>query len=192
MAEIKSALEIALEKAERLGRVDKEELKEQTYLDEGRRLAAKYLREEDVQINTLLDAVPVSVRPLVRKGAEETLLRNIILPRDDDAEKNVRKALKGFLKMKKNNPRVQKLTGQLEELFRAYRKTVKDTRQQLKARFGARMDDLQRQLGQELSGKNLDIESQPQFQEQWLQVSTEINDHFNGLLEQQKKMLATL
>ena len=46
MAEIKSALELALEKAEQYGRASREEMDVARYQEQGRQLAVQYLRGE--------------------------------------------------------------------------------------------------------------------------------------------------
>ncbi len=48
MAEIKSALELALEKAEQYGRATKEDLLQDKYKEQGRQWAVKYLKEEEL------------------------------------------------------------------------------------------------------------------------------------------------
>ncbi len=193
MAEIKSAFEKAMERAEQFGRLSGEEIESGVHLDQGRRLAARYLRQEDLNLSALLEAEPAEARPHVMKGVVDTLLRNIILPRDDDAYQNVKKAMKALLKLKKNNVKAQKLLGHTEEIIQHYRRTVQDAREQLKARFEARLGDLQRQLqSQAGTPLKIDVEKQPQFQDEWLQVSAEISDHYNKLMEQQKEALRNL
>lgn len=190
MAEIKSALEMAMEKAEKIGRASEEEIKVGMYLDEGRRLAARYLREEELNLIELLESQPSASRAQVKKGMEETLLRNIILPREEDSEQNSRRAMKGLLKLKKNSVKAQKALGYIEEIFRHYRRAMEDARRQLANQFETKMKDLEQQLGQQLRTKaSIDIEDQPQFQEQMLQLSGEVGEHFNRLLEQQKDIL---
>jgi hypothetical protein len=46
LAEIKSALELALEKAEKYGRASREELAQSQYQDQGRQLAVQFLKGE--------------------------------------------------------------------------------------------------------------------------------------------------
>ncbi|MFH1147083.1 MAG: hypothetical protein V1736_05180 [Pseudomonadota bacterium] len=190
MAEIKSALEKAMERAEKFGRATGEEIKAGMYLDEGRRLAARYLREEELNLIELLESQPSASRAQVKKGMKETLLRNIILPRDDESEENSNRAMNGLQKLKKNNTRAKKALGYIEEVFRHYRRAMEDAGRQLSSQLETKMENLEQQLGQQLRMKaEIDVEDQPQLQEQMLQVSTEIGEHFNRLLEEQKDIL---
>lgn len=190
MAEIKSALDKALERAKKIGQATAEEMKENLYLEAGRRLAARYLQEEDMELAAALAQEPAGVRPFLLKGIEETILRNIVLPREEDMEKNIKKAMQGILILKSNSTQARKILAQMEDLFRQYKQTILHAREQLKARLGMKFGTLQKQMEQKLHSKiNIDIERQPQFQEEWLQISIEINAQFNHFLEQQKGLL---
>jgi hypothetical protein len=192
MAEIKSALEKAMERAEKIGRATKEELKENIYLDEGRRLAARYLREGDVELTKALEQESGEARPYILKGMEDTLLRNIVLPRDEDIEKGTKKAVQGILTLKKGNLQVRRIMAQIEEAFRQYKQTISDVRKQLKAHFEVKLGNLQKQLEDQMHMKlKIDLEQQPQFQEEWFKISAEINAQFDTFLEQQKELLRT-
>ncbi len=193
MAEIKSALEKAMERAEKIGRATKEELKENLYLDEGRRLTARYLRGEDMEFTKALEQKPAEARPYILKGIVETLLRNIVLPRDEDMEEGVKRAMQGMLTLKRNNSQARKIMAQIEEAFRQYKQTISDVRKQLRARFEMKMGNAQKQLEDQAHMKvKIDPEQQPQFQEEWLKISAEINAQFDAFLEQQKELLRTI
>lgn len=190
MAEIKSALEKAMERAEKIGRATEEEMKGNTYLEGGKRLAARYLQEEDMELMKILQQEPSEAQPYFLKGLEETFLRNIVLPRDEDLEKTTQKALQAILILKRNASPARKLAAQIEELFRQYKRTTAEARAQLKARFAAKLGGLQKQIQQQLHAKvSIDVEQQPQFQEEWLQITAEMNAQFNRFLEQQKDLL---
>lgn len=193
MAEIKSALEKAMERAEKIGRATKEELKENLYLDEGRRLTARYIRGEDMEFTKALEQKPAEARPYILKGMEDTLLRNIVLPRDEAIEERVKRASQGMLTLKRNNSQARKIMAQIEEAFRQYKQTISDVRRQLRDRFEMKLGNLQKQLeGQTHMKLKIDPEQQPQFQEEWLKISTEINAQFDAFLEQQKELLRTI
>ncbi|MDD5451094.1 MAG: hypothetical protein PHT49_04295 [Desulfovibrionales bacterium] len=193
MAEIKSALEKAMERAEKIGRATEEELKENLYLDEGRRLAARYLRGEDMEFTKALEQKPAEARPYILKGMVETLLRNIVLPRDEDIEEGVKRAMQGMLTLKKNNSQARRIMAQIEEAFRQYKQTISDVRKQLRARFEMKMGNVQKQLEEQAHMKvKIDPEQLPQFQEEWLKISAEINAQFDAFLEQQKELLRTI
>ena len=63
MAEIKSALELALEKAEQYGRASKEDLRQDTFKEQGRQWAVQYLKEEEVDLEKSWPDCPPRARP---------------------------------------------------------------------------------------------------------------------------------
>jgi hypothetical protein len=81
---------------------------------------------------------------------------------------------------------------QIEEAFRQYKQTISDVRKQLKAHFEVKLGNLQKQLEDQMHMKlKIDLEQQPQFQEEWFKISAEINAQFDTFLEQQKELLRT-
>ena len=95
MGDIKSALEIAMEKVEKLDEATDEERLGWKYIPEGERLAVRYLKQ-DCNLVVELGNYEEKVRRYIIKGAGDILVRNINLPRDDLAKRNNRKAMDGL------------------------------------------------------------------------------------------------
>ena len=100
MAEIKSTLEKVLERAAAMGQASKEELASEEKNKQGMRLAAEYLQGKTTDLSGSLELIEKEV--LVRRGLVEVLLRNIILPRDEDQQRT-EKAMQGLLELGKNS-----------------------------------------------------------------------------------------
>ena len=71
------------------------------YVPEGEKLAARYLRE-DLNLVTELGQYDESTVRYIKKGAAEILIRNIDLPRNDQARKSNRRAMEGLKTLKKD------------------------------------------------------------------------------------------
>ena len=80
MGDIKSALEIAMEKVEKLGQATEEERLRWKYVPEGEKLATIYLKEE-CNLVAELGKYEAQAAKYVVEGASEILIRNINLPR---------------------------------------------------------------------------------------------------------------
>ena len=80
MAEIKSALELALEKAERYGKASPQEMQEVKWLEQARHLAAEFLREK-IDLEPELKKLPPEAQTALTKHVKRILLRNLNLPR---------------------------------------------------------------------------------------------------------------
>ena len=81
MADIKSALEIAAEKAEKLGAVTEEERLKWKYTPEGEKLAVRCLKEA-CNLVVELSHYEEKARKYVIDGAADILVRNISLPKN--------------------------------------------------------------------------------------------------------------
>ncbi|MDP2798543.1 MAG: hypothetical protein Q8O60_01480, partial [Deltaproteobacteria bacterium] len=105
----------------------------------------------------------------------------------------VKRAMQGMLTLKRNNSQARRIMAQIEEAFRQYKQTISDVRRRLRDRFEMRMGNAQKQLEDQAHMKvKIDPEQQPQFQEEWLKISAEINAQFDAFLEQQKELLRTI
>ena len=99
MADIKSALEIAMEKVEKLGTATDEERLKWKYVPEGEKLAASYLKQ-DLNLVAELSHYEEKVLRYIKEGAGEILIRNINLPRNELARKANKKAMEGLKTLK--------------------------------------------------------------------------------------------
>ncbi|HID98407.1 MAG TPA: hypothetical protein EYP57_09530 [Thermodesulfobacteriaceae bacterium] len=187
MGEIKSALEIAMEKADRLGRTSREEIKKDERINTGRRLAARYINGETEDLKAALSEFEAAVLPDILNGATDALLRNIVLPRDKDQLSTIRRAMKGIVDIK-GSPANQVLP-QMEDLLSAFEQTRDHYRDQLKAQFQGRLGEVQQavamQYGSE-AASSVDVEALPEFQQEWTRLSGELNDQFEQKLDEMK------
>jgi hypothetical protein len=192
---IKSAREIALEKVAEMGEVTQEERLRWKYVPEGEKLAAKYMKQ-DLNLTTELGKYGENVIGYVRAGASEILLRNIDLPTSEPARKNNKKAMEGLKTLKKDKIAVENVFSKIRNIFNHYTEQGEPQRrqayEQLKAEFGARVREaLQQQLGT-VTGLKIDIEKQPQFQEEWRRVKLQFDAQYTALLNEYKQELAAI
>jgi hypothetical protein len=190
LAEIKSALELALEKAERYGKASKEELAASKYQEQGCQLAVQYLKGEG-DLEAGVQGLSPEAQPAARTAAKEVFLRNIILPRNGDPESRLERALAGLLLVAGDPKAMARHQQELGQLLQQFLQIRNKALQQLKARFAANLPQMQRAMEAQLRQKvNLEVEQLPQFQEEWRRFLGQIQDQFGAMLEQLKaKML---
>ncbi|MGB9711810.1 MAG: hypothetical protein ACP5J5_03425 [Dissulfurimicrobium sp.] len=192
MAEIRSALEIALEKAERLGAANKNEAVSEELFNKGRRLAARYINGEEKDLTIGLKDIKKEDLPHVINGAIEIILRNIILPRDKDQWSSINRAFSGIIALK-GSP-VKEIVSQIEQLLKTYEVTKKRYYDQLKAQMQGRLGGIQQSLAKQYGtaiAASINIETLPEFQNEWSKLSSDINEQFNRHLQQLKAYLAS-
>ncbi|HEY87707.1 MAG TPA: hypothetical protein G4O06_06775 [Dehalococcoidia bacterium] len=195
MSDIKSAREIAMEKIEKLGKATDEERLKWKYIPEGEKLAARYLKQ-DCNLVVELSRYQENVTKYIIEGAEDILIRNINLPKDDLAKRKNRQAMDGLKTLKSDKIGVENVYSKLRSIFQHYREQGEQQRKQayesLKAEFEARIQEaVQQQLGS-LAGIRVDVERQPQFQEEWRKIQAQLGSQYVMLLDEYKRELSAI
>jgi len=191
MAEIKSTMELVMEKLAALDKISDAELSEEEYLHEGMRIGAAYLRGEEEDLNSAVRERPEKNRPLVLKGAVKTLLRNIVLPRDEDYKQSAEKAMQGLLELGQGAGDLYGIFGDLKTILDQYLQHRAQLRKQLQDAFARQTAQLEDSLAQQ-TGMNMkiDVSQHPKFREEWQKIQSELNEQYGRALEQQKTFIA--
>ena len=193
MGDIKSALELAMEKMEKLGKATNEERLKWKYVPEGERLAVKYLKQ-DCNLVTELSQYEETARKYVVEGAGDILIRNVNLPKDDLAKRNNKRTMDGLKNLKNDKVAVENVYSKMRRIFNHYIEQGEQQRKQayesLKAEFEAKMQQaVQQQLGS-LMRVRIDVEKQTQFQEEWRKMQTQLDSQYLKLLDEYKQELS--
>lgn len=195
MSDIKSAREIAMEKAASIGEATAEERLEWKYLPEGEKLAANYLKD-DITLSVELNRYEEKARKYIQRGASSILIRNINLPRDDNAKKLNRRVMDGLKNLKDNKVAVENTFSKIRRIFQYYVEQGAQQKKQayasLKADFEAKIAEaVRKQMG--VAGRpNIDVEKQPQFQEEWRRMQNQIESQYLNLLNDYRRELAEI
>ena len=195
MGDIKSAREIAMEKVAELGEVTEEERLRWKHVPQGEKLAAKYLNQ-NINLATELGKYDKKVASYVKEGVSEILIRNINLPQNDSIGKNNKKAMDGLKTIKNDKVGVENIFSRIRNVFNHYTEQGEQQRkqayEQLKAEFTAKVQQaMQQQMGT-TAGLNIDIERQPQFQEEWRQLLARLDSQYISLLSEYKQELSAI
>ena len=182
MGDIKSAREIAMEKVENLESATEEERLRWRYIPEGEKLAVRYFKE-GCNLVAELSKYEAEAAKYVADGAAEILIRNIDLPRNDAAKRTDKTA-------------VENVYSNMRRIFSHYLEQGEQQRKQayeaLKTEVEARVRQaMQQQLGS-LVGSKIDVERQPQFQEEWRKVLAQLGAQYYKLLDEYKRELSSL
>ncbi len=196
MGDIKSAREIAMEKIEKMGEPTEEERLEWKYLPEGEKLAAKYLRH-DAELAPELNKFEKKALPYVTEGISNVLIKNIILPENEAAKKTAKRAMDGIKVVKTDKSHVEAELNQIRHVFDHYEQQGAQQRKQafeaLKREFQGKVEQaLRQQMGENAANVRVDIEKQPQFQEEWRKLKTQLDAQYIQVLNQFKQELEAL
>ena len=195
MGDIKSAREIALEKIEKIGEATEEERLRWKYLPEGEKLAAKCLKQ-DAELSAELGKHDKKVLKYVAEGASDVLIKNITLPKDDATRRNNKRAMDGLKSLKSDKVAVENVFSKMRRLFSHYAEQGEQQKKQayaaLKAEFEAKMAQAVKQQLGTTAGIRIDVEKQPQFQDEWYKMRVRFDAQYLKLLDEYKQELAAI
>ena len=189
MAEIKSTMEMVLERAARMaaGASDQESNEDLERL--GMRMAADFLNETGKSLIDELLKQPADRQVAVRAGMAKTLLRNIVLPRDKDLVESGTKALQGLLELGQSAGELTSICAEMQQLLGHYSQHKEQLKQQLESAIRAQLEQKVAQRGKAAGQVSMNPAMHPQYQEEWSRMLTDLNAQYNQALDQRKKMI---
>ena len=124
MAEIKSTLDMVLERAAKMAEASSAtiDLDSEDLQKAGMRLAAEYLNSKTANLEEELARQPPLAQVAVRLGMAKTLLRNVVLPREESQIDAGKFALRGILVLGGKSQDVQAICGELDQILQQYAK----------------------------------------------------------------------
>jgi formate dehydrogenase maturation protein FdhE len=196
MGDIKTAAQIAAEKLAAIGEPTEEERIKWKYGPEGEKLAAQYLNK-DINLADEIKRFDDKPRKLIIKTINDILLRNISLPYSDNARKTTKKAMDGIKTLKKNQGAVDKVFQHLQHVLDHYvqegAEQKKQAYEQLKQQMEAQIQQMVRkQTGTQTGRIKIDVEKQPQFQEEWQRIQQQLEGQYLQLIDEYKQELAAI
>ena len=194
MGEMKSAWERALEKTEGLGELTEEEVKRIEYVPTGNRLAAQYLENTDYDLDAeMMKYKGTGFRKHIIEGIEEIFLRNISLPYNERAKQVAKRAMSGIRLIKENKKQLDAVFERIDNLMSYYEQARHQAFTQFKQSFEAKLREagpaLQQQHGNAMS---LEAGIQQQFQQEWHNVSSQLDAQYNKTLEEHKQQISKI
>jgi hypothetical protein len=119
------------------------------------------------------------------------------LPENEVAKKLGKRAMDGIKVIKTDRSHTDAALNQIKHVFDHYEQQGAQQRKQayesLKADFQAKVEQaLRQQMGGNTAGMRIDIEKQPQFQEEWRKLKAQLDAQYTQILNQYKEELESL
>ncbi len=192
MAEIKSTMDMVLERAARMAAETTEEdnyLGEEQ-LKEGMRLGAAYLRGDGPGLGEKLAALPPLEKGPVRKGAVQAMLRNIFLAREAEKMTIAEKAMHGLVEIGQGDGELLQVLGEMKKILDGYRQHGEQLKEQLEAQFSQQMALMEQNLAKQ-TGRAMKLQpaQHPKFQEEWARIQGQLNEQYGQALQQLKDLV---
>jgi hypothetical protein len=190
VAEIKSALELALEKAEQYGRASKEDLRQDKFKEQGRQWAVQFLKEEEVDLEKELAALAPEGQASARLAMKEVFLRNVTLPKEETLDPRLLRALDGVMLTAANQKAMARLKQEVDQLLQQFLMSRNSAYQQLKNSFMQTLGNYTRALEAQMQSKvSLEVENLPEFQQEWRKFEINLTTQFEPVLENRKQQM---
>ena len=190
MTEIKSTMDLVMERAARIGKASSEDLQQDEARKKGMQMTVKYLDGNLTSLVEKLNSEKNDVQAAVRMGMAESLLRNIFLPRDDIHQGRAEKASQGIIELAGGAGDVASICQELLHILSGYIQHREELRHQLEEQIKTQYQQLLAQQGG-MSGEEYKIDPtlQPKFREEWGRIEVELTSRYNEALEQHKMQL---
>lgn len=183
---IKTALEVALERAQKI-KISPKELERVSYISKGKEIAGKYLREESFNLKRAFEEYQGEVKECVREGALSLLRMKLTLPKSEGIKRENERAIRGILLLGKDKKETEKICRKIENLFNIFEKEREKQYEKVKAEVELSFREARETL--EEMGFSIEIENQPEFKKRWLEVLERLTEDYEELLREYKKEL---
>ncbi len=187
MAEIKSTMEMVLERAAKMAAEAPVETDQENLTKTGMRLAADFLNGKIDNLQEELLKQPAESQVPMCRGMVQTLLRNIILPRDESGGEEGAGAIKGILMLAGNGGEISSICGELQQILGQYGQHKQQSIQQLDEAIRAQLEQQQMAAGK--SDGPVNPTMHPQYREELAKMLTNLNGQYNDALDQRKEMI---
>ena len=195
MGEIKSALELALERTKDV-KSDKSQITKQNAEEEGKKTAAGFLSDipsETVSADKLKEILKSRKNEELvyfRKGFASTLLSNLKLPEDEINKEFLGKLAEGFTILSGKKKEIAYIFNQTEAFFSQFIQNRHDLVENLKNQFSAKIHEkeaaLREQFGEDV---HINPENDPEFLDYSHKTITKLEEQYNQAFSQVRKEL---
>lgn len=190
MVEIKSTMDLVMERAARIGKASREELQQEEMRKKGILLAVDFLEGRLDALKEAIGGYDKAAQAVIRQGAAESILRNIFLPRDDIQRQRADQAIKGAIDLSGGARDVTAICRELHTIFDGYNQHREQLRGQLEEQIRMQYEQLlARQQGVRSDRVKIDPTLQPKFQEEWSRIEEELSRQYSKALDQLKMQL---
>ncbi len=188
MAEIRSTLDMVMERAAKMAASTPDTGQEETFFQDGMRTGASFLRGEDIHPTNATQAIKPEGQLFFKKGLINTFMRHIVLPRQQ--EQISEGALNGLLEMGNSLPEGGNLADYISEIRSILTRYIEHRQQlqtQLEENFSPQMAMLEQNMAQKTGvSMKMNPSQHPKFAEEWQKLLGGLNEQYNNALSQYK------
>jgi hypothetical protein len=191
MGEIKSALEIALERTKSV-EGNRESIEANKYRKEGKALVSKFLDDTSVNLKESLQKYEKKQLEWIKEGMFQVLLVNLVLPQDQLLLKKIRRVGEAFFFVITDTRFLKNVFSQLESFFEEYSGERERLREALIKQYAPRLKQKEEELSKKMGVPvNIDVSSDPEFNSMLRKALNQLEDRYQAVLNQVKEELSS-
>jgi len=192
MGTIKSALELAMERASNV-KVDKKELHRKAIEQKGKEAASSFLNKPKYKFDEWLNNLDNNDREESFKGVLWVFIKNITLPSSTADVDRLLKIKEGFLLISDKTEEIETLFTQLITAYQQFIDNSKNLLEQSKNEFAPRLQQKAMQIAQQ-TGQMVPIEPETDrdFIEYHKRQQDQVDDHYKAFIKQITDQLTTI
>jgi predicted acylesterase/phospholipase RssA len=192
MGEIKSALELALERTNNV-QSDKKLIEKNNTIDAGRKAAFEYMEKSGTSAASLEKIIKESSKEKqqwLREGIFKVLINNLKLPENESSLKKIDKIRDGFSAIVENKKESIFLFSQIDQAFKQYLQNKKSVIENLNNNFEQKLKEKEEILSKQLGAKvTLKPENDPEYKEYLHKITNQLDQQYSELIVQIKSEL---
>ncbi len=198
MARMKSAFEKAMERIEKIEAPDPVKKLEWEFLPLGRKLAGSYIKFEGDPFKKYSRASE-EAKPYLKNGMMEVLIANLQLPKNETTDATNKRTFEGLTILLEEQQPAKDLLERAIYVTQQYAQYGNPQREQAYLELKKQieqvvMESLARQGGgvQPQVAGQIRVETMPEFQQQWMKISGQIDQQYEQHLDQIRQELMNL
>ncbi|MFO8063754.1 MAG: DUF6657 family protein [Spirochaetota bacterium] len=192
MGEIKSALELALEKTKDV-KTDPKTVEAHEHRNIGKRLATRLQEESDFDLKKELKQYSGEQRAWVEEGLFQVVLTSISLPTAEEELERVEPLRAGLAVILGNTKELQYLFQQLHSLLKQYLDNRKELIESIRNQYSQRMRQREEQLSKQYGTQvQMDPASDPEFSKALQDNLGRLREQYEGVLDQVRDELSRM
>jgi len=192
MSEIKSALELALEKTADV-KSDKSKVEAHESRQTGMRLAGKYLDDPGVDVAREIKQLDRSRRAAAKEGFYQVMLSHLALPGQESDVQRLKVVQQGLEAVVRDRHSVSGLMDQVIQYLQQYLDTKNQLTERLREQFEPRLRQKEQQIAQQTGQRvRLDPANDPEFAEALNQNLQRLRSQYGQVVDQAKEQIDQL
>lgn len=193
MGQIKSALELALERTESI-KSDKESLIANEIRTKGKQAASKVLNPGDeISLAAELKKVEKNQRQWFKEGFINSILANLTLPTAEGFEDSLKRVEEALIDLTGDKKQIPYIIEQIGQFFSQYLQNKEQIFNSLKSQYEPRLREKEQALAQQLGSEiKLDPMQEPEFAKAYRQNTGQLEQQYQNALNEVKDQIKSL